>query len=193
MLSYRYMYMHMDGHQAGTDSLSTHQVFQRGYAVAAEEMDMHMHMWSAMYAPTDNLTFMAMLNYVEKDMELVANPHGMMHGHDMGHGGGHMGRFGHSGAGLGDFSLGALYKLYDDRSSSEGERFFFPLRWRIRLGFGFAAAGIRLYFFRCATSPSRCRSFLSPPFSSSRPAPSFPIRDASSSIPCRRVKRPNSG
>ncbi|MCB1230115.1 MAG: transporter [Verrucomicrobiae bacterium] len=116
MLSYRYMYMHMDGHQAGTDSLSTHQVFQRGYAVAAEEMDMHMHMWSAMYAPTDNLTFMAMLNYVEKDMELVANPHGMMHGHDMGHGGGHTGRFGHSSAGLGDFSLGALYKLYDDRA-----------------------------------------------------------------------------
>ncbi len=116
MLSYRYMYMHMDGHQAGTDSLSTRQVFDRGYMVAAEEMDMHMHMWSAMYAPTDRITFMAMLNYVEKDMTMVSNPHAMMHGHDMGHGGGHTGRFGHGSSGLGDLSLGLLYGLYDDRS-----------------------------------------------------------------------------
>ena len=95
MLSYRYMFMHMEGHQAGTDSLSTQDVFHRGFGAAAEEMDMHMHMWGAMYAPTDNLTFMAMLNYVEKDMSLIANPHAA-HGHD----GGHMpsGRFGHSSA-----------------------------------------------------------------------------------------------
>lgn len=116
MLSYRYMFMHMDGHQAGTDSLSSKQVFQRGFGVAAEEMDMHMHMWGAMYAPTDWLTFMAMLNYVEKDMTMVANPHAM-HGHGHGgHGGGHTGRFGHSSAGLGDISFGALFGLYDDRS-----------------------------------------------------------------------------
>lgn len=116
MLSYRYMFMDMDGHRAGTDSLSSHEVFHRGYDAAATDMDMDMHMWGFMFAPTDKLTLMGMLNYVEKEMTLVANPHAHGDGgHDHGHGG-HTGTFGHESAGLGDLSLGAMYKLYDDRA-----------------------------------------------------------------------------
>lgn len=111
MLSYRWMYMNMDGQRAGTDSLSSHQVYDLGYDIAATEMQMDMHMFSIMFAPTDNLTLMTMLNYVEKDMQMSANPHAHS---SSGHGGGHSGNFGHSSSGLGDISVGALYKIYDN-------------------------------------------------------------------------------
>ncbi len=110
MVSYRYMTMHMDGHQAGTNGLTSHQVYDFGFAVAAESMDSHMHMLGIMYAPTDWLTLTSMLNYVQKDMQLLSNPHGGGHGH--GHGGG-ANSFGHSSEGLGDITVGALVKVYD--------------------------------------------------------------------------------
>ncbi len=112
MLSYRYMHMAMEGHRAGTNSLTTHQVFERGFDVAATQMDTHMHMFGAMFAPADWLTLLAMANYVEKDMHLTARPR-PAHGHGHGGGHGHTGSFGHSSAGLGDVSVGALVKIYD--------------------------------------------------------------------------------
>lgn len=115
MLSYRYHNMHMEGHRAGTQSLSSQQVFDLGYGVAAEEMDMHMHMFGLMYAPTDWLTLFSMLNYVEKDMEMVANPHAG-HGHGAHGGHAHAGSHGHSSAGLGDTTIGGLIKIYDDNN-----------------------------------------------------------------------------
>ena len=115
MLSYRWMYMSMDGHRAGNDELSTQQVFDRGFGAAALEMEMQMHMIGAMFAPTDWLTFMGMTNYVEKDMTLRANPHA--HGHGHGHGA-HTGTVGHSSTGWGDPTVGALVKIFD----SAGQR-----------------------------------------------------------------------
>ena len=82
MLSYRYMFMHMDGHRAGTDKLSTSEVHDRGFGAAALEMDMEMHMLGAMYAPTDNLTLLVMTNYVLNDMTLERSP--MMMGRHFG-------------------------------------------------------------------------------------------------------------
>ncbi len=109
MLSYRWMYMNMDGQRAGTNSLSNQQVYDLGYSVAATEMQMNMHMFGFMFAPTENLTLMTMLNYVETDMRMTANPHAH---HSGGHAG-HTGSFGHSSSGLGDITVGALYKIYD--------------------------------------------------------------------------------
>lgn len=109
MLSYRWMYMSMDGQRAGTDSLSNQQVYDRGFGAAATEMQMQMHMIGAMFAPTDWLTVMAMTNYVEKDMTLQANPHAHGGGH-----GGHTGTFGHSSEGWGDTTVGALVKIFDN-------------------------------------------------------------------------------
>lgn len=111
MVSYRYMFMAMDGHRAGTNSLSTQQVYDRGFDSAATEMDMEMHMLGLMYAPSDKLTLMAMLNYVTKDMDMEANPMAGGHG---GHGTMHAGSHSHSSEGIGDVSIGALYNLYSD-------------------------------------------------------------------------------
>ena len=123
MTSYRYMYMHMDGHRAGTDSLSSQEVLNRGFERAATEMDMEMHMLGLMYAPTDNITLMAMGSYLENDMSLVSasGSHGGGHGHQAGassHGGhghgGHSGtNHGHSSSGWGDTTVGALFRIFD--------------------------------------------------------------------------------
>lgn len=83
-------------------------------------MDMHMHMFGMMFATTDRLTLMAMVNYVEMDMHLQAAPPAPVHGHGHAapapaHGHGHAGSFGHSSDGLGDITLTALYKFYDCR------------------------------------------------------------------------------
>ena len=115
MLSYRFMTMGMEGHRRGTQSLSAEDVFGLGYDIAAADMTMDMHMIGMMHAPTDKLTLMAMVNFVEKEMSLTRKPghmggHGGMGGMAGGHGGG---SFSHSSSGLGDITFGGLYKIHD--------------------------------------------------------------------------------
>lgn len=114
MLSYQWMHSKMDGQRAGTNSLSNQQVYDLGYHMAVTEMQMDMHMFGIMYAPTDALSLMAMLNYVEMDMQMITDPHAEQMMAMSGHGGimpsGHSG---HSSSGLGDITLSALYKVYD--------------------------------------------------------------------------------
>ncbi|SHI84181.1 hypothetical protein SAMN02745181_1017 [Rubritalea squalenifaciens DSM 18772] len=115
MFSYRYMFMAMDGHRDGNNSLTSSEVYDRGYTGAGTSMDMQMHMLGIMYAPTDKLTLMSMFNYVRKDMDMDMAPMmmGGMHSmHSMSHSGSH------SSEGLGDTSLTALYSLYSDNTQS---------------------------------------------------------------------------
>ncbi|WP_411825985.1 transporter [Luteolibacter sp. AS25] len=113
MLSYRYMFMSMDGHRAGTQGLSTEGVFNRGFSSASTEMDMEMNMFGLMYAPTDRLTLMAMANYVRKDMTMEMNPHAAMHGGGAHGGHGASSSHSHSSEGFGDVTLGVLYKIFE--------------------------------------------------------------------------------
>lgn len=71
MLSYKYMFMNMRGNRDGTDSLSTSEVLKE-FMVAPTDMDMHMHMLGIMYAPTQTLTLMAMVPYLQLSMDHVA-------------------------------------------------------------------------------------------------------------------------
>ncbi len=71
MLSYRFMRMDMKGLRDGTKELSRDDVFDRGYMVSPVRMTMEMHMFGAMFAPTDDLTLMAMAPYVRYSMDLV--------------------------------------------------------------------------------------------------------------------------
>ena len=95
MFSYRYMRMTMDGMRDGTDNLSSAQVLQ-DFMVTPTEMDMDMHMFGLMYAPTDRVTLMAMLPYVSSEMDHVTR---------MG------GRFTTEASGIGDLKLGGLVRL----------------------------------------------------------------------------------
>jgi len=97
MITYRYMFMSMDGNRDGTDNLSTDDVLE-DFMVSPEDMTMQMHMIGAMYAPTEDLTLMAMVPFVIKEMDHLTR----------------MGtRFTTNSSGLGDIKLSGLYQLFN--------------------------------------------------------------------------------
>jgi len=114
MISYRFMDMSMKGNRDGTHDLSPEQIvtdFSNPFAppptlrVVPTKMDMQMHMLGLMYAPSDAVTLMAMINYVEKDMEHVTymGPTGTNV----------LGTFVSRSSGMGDSSLSALVRLHE--------------------------------------------------------------------------------
>jgi len=68
MLSYRYMYMDMDGNREGTHHRSDREVLAR-YPVTPTQMTMEMHMVGVMYGLTDNVTLMAMMPFARFGMD----------------------------------------------------------------------------------------------------------------------------
>ena len=115
MLSYRYMRMDMDGNRNGTDELSPEEIVTNfanpnpgpaNLRVVPTEMTMDMHMFGAMYAPTDWLTLMAMGMYIEKEMDHITFA-GMM-------GTTRLGTFTTESKGIGDTKLNGLFRIYQD-------------------------------------------------------------------------------
>ncbi len=97
MFSYRYMFMEMDGNRDGTSSVSDREVLQ-DFMVTPVDMSMQMHMLGAMYAVSDDVTLMAMVPYVSKEMEHLTG----------------MGtRFTTNSEGFGDIKTSALYTVFN--------------------------------------------------------------------------------
>jgi hypothetical protein len=118
MLSYRFMHMNMDGSRKGTDDISPTKIAtterNRFFGVAGQpptlrvvptEMTMDMHMFGAMYAPTDWITLMAMGNYIEKDMDHITFAGGA--GNNI------LGEFSTESKGWGDVKLSSLFSLHE--------------------------------------------------------------------------------
>jgi len=81
MLSYRFMHMEMQGMRAGTDAIADQRVIADapggfGFQVTPTWMSMQMHMFGAMYAPSDRITLVAMLPIVFKDMDHITRAGG---------------------------------------------------------------------------------------------------------------------
>lgn len=95
MISYRYMRMHMAGNRDGSTQVDADAVLVN-YMVAPLRMTMQMHMFGAMYAPTDWVTLMVMLPYTEISMD-----HRRRDGV----------RFTTETAGIGDVKLAAMFPL----------------------------------------------------------------------------------
>ncbi len=97
MLSYRYMRMEMSGNLDGTTRLTPEEVLTQ-FQVTPLRMTTEMHMFGAMYAPSNKLTLMVMAPYVFKRMD-------------------HLTRMGTNfttrSQGFGDFRLSGLYKMLD--------------------------------------------------------------------------------
>ena len=70
MVSYRYMDMKMEGLLQGDKDIALDDVLNN-YMMAPKAMDMRMHMLGLMYAPSDDITLMVMLNYLDNDMDSV--------------------------------------------------------------------------------------------------------------------------
>lgn len=118
MLSYRFMRMDMDGNRIGTSSVSPAEIAttvpNRFFGlpmqpptlrVVPTDMSMDMHMFGAMYAPTDRVTLMAMIPYISKSMNHLtfAGPAGTTV----------LGGFQTNTQGLGDIKVSALVGIYD--------------------------------------------------------------------------------
>lgn len=82
MLSYRFMTMHMEDNLSGSRSVSPDTIVTTepnrffgqpmqppNLRVVPTEMTTEMHMLGLMYAPSETVTLMAMVNYVEKEMD----------------------------------------------------------------------------------------------------------------------------
>lgn len=118
MLSYRYMSMPMSENLLGTDTVDAGEIVT-GEAnpffgnpgqpptlrIVPTQMDMRMHMVGVMYAPSDRVTLMAMLNYLDKSMDHRTFRGGM--------GTNVLGGFTTETGGLGDSSLSALIRLHE--------------------------------------------------------------------------------
>ena len=120
MLSYRFMRMNMEGNRIGTDEVSPETIVTTvpnrfanpaigqppTLRVVPTEMVMDMHMLGAMYAPTNNLTLMAMVPFIRKEMDHITfrGPTGTVR----------RGTFTTESEGVGDIKLSGLYRLYDD-------------------------------------------------------------------------------
>ncbi len=118
MFSYRFMSMHMDGNQSGSSNISPEEIAttipnrlagQPGQPptlrVVPTEMTTDMHMLGAMYAPTDNFTFMVMANYLKKEMDHITFQGAT--------GTTRLGKFTTKSEGIGDTRVSGLLKIYD--------------------------------------------------------------------------------
>ncbi len=70
MFSLRTMHMDMEGNRDGDSNVSVSEVLG-DFVVAPKRMSMDMQMLGVMYAPTDTVTLMLMLPYVELEMDHV--------------------------------------------------------------------------------------------------------------------------
>ena len=97
MLSYRFMQMKMEGNLSSSESISNVDIYQN-YMVAPQAMHMKMHMLGFMFAPSNKLTLLLMVNYLNNDMDLITKM-----GVD----------FTTKSSGLSDLKLGGLLKLWN--------------------------------------------------------------------------------
>ena len=114
MLSYRYMYMDMQGNRIGEKEVSPEFIISNvtnrfgtpaNLRIVPTEMTMDMHMFGAMYAPSDWLTLMVMGMYGEKSMDHVT----------FNGAGERIGTFNTESRGISDTKISGLVKLLDNR------------------------------------------------------------------------------
>lgn len=122
MFSYRFMHMAMQGNRVGTSGISAQEIattIPNRFAnppmmpptlrVVPTEMSMQMHMFGAMYAPSDRVTLMGMVNYVDTEM---------VHTTFMGASGDiPLGNFTTQSSGIGDTTVAALIRLTEGAHS----------------------------------------------------------------------------
>lgn len=98
MVGYQYVQSRYIGHQDGTDKLTDQEVLAQ-FPITHERMTMHMHMLMFMHGNSDELTFMAMVPWMEMDMPHLTRQNTT---------------FTTRSEGLGDIQLSAILPVYDE-------------------------------------------------------------------------------
>ncbi len=107
MLGYEFMTMSMEGSREGTDRISNQDVLQQ-FMVTPTRMSMDMHMLHLMYAPSDDVTLIAMLPYLDKSMKHLTRVGGT---------------FQTQSSGLGDVSVSVNHVLTEGETTNAVHRF----------------------------------------------------------------------
>jgi len=107
MLGYEFMTMSMDGSLEDTDRVSDQDVLQQ-FMVTPTSMSMDMHMFHLMYAPSDDVTLMAMISYLDNSMQHLTRAGGT---------------FQTQSSGLGDVSVSVNHVLAEAESAHAVHRF----------------------------------------------------------------------
>lgn len=106
MFSYRYMHMNMEDLKRGSDDASFDNALV-DYMATPTQMPMNMHMLGAMYAPSDKITLMAMVNYTSMTMDHITRTGGV---------------FTTEASGFGDIQIAGLYRFFNkNRQSLHGQ------------------------------------------------------------------------
>jgi hypothetical protein len=95
MLSYRYMFMKMNGLRIGTQNVTAQDVLNLGYMATPTDMQTQMHMFGAMLAPLEKLTLVAMVPFAVKSMDHATTA----------------GPYTTESSGLADLKVGGMWKL----------------------------------------------------------------------------------
>ncbi|AXT54721.1 transporter [Aquimarina sp. AD1] len=100
MFSYRYMYMNMEDLNRGSENVGFSNALRPNdvYMVTPTSMPMNMHMLGMMYAPSDKITLIAMVNYLSQEMDHLTAMNGV---------------FTTESSGFGDTKIAALYKFFN--------------------------------------------------------------------------------
>ena len=119
MVSYRYKHMSMQDNRDGRSDLSPEEIAttvpNRFFGLPMQpptlrviptEMSMDMHMFGLMYAPSEQLTLMAMAMYVQKEMDHITFKGPM--------GSERLGEFTTKSSGFSDTRISGLIRLYED-------------------------------------------------------------------------------
>lgn len=107
MFSYRFMNMNMESLLSGSNAISNTTAHDAGYMVTPLKMPMQMHMFGMMYAPSNKITLLGMVNVIKNDMDL-----------QMRMGSGMTVPFSTSSSGFGDIKLGFIYKFINKNKQS---------------------------------------------------------------------------
>jgi hypothetical protein len=99
MVGYSYMHMNMSGLYQGSREISPAEAFAQGFSTVHTEMEMDMHMFDVMYAPTERFTLMAMLPYKRESMLHLRSDNTL---------------FTQSADGIGDLQVMGLYTIFGD-------------------------------------------------------------------------------
>lgn len=102
MFGYRTMMMNGQGITNGTNDVEDMELYQH-YMNAPQNMSMMMHMFGAMYAVSDNITFMAMGKFIDRNMN-GKNMMGMVSSNKS--------------SGFGDVSIAAAIKIFNKNRQS---------------------------------------------------------------------------
>lgn len=116
MIAYQFMFMNMEGNRDGTQLISESDVL-KAFPVTPTKMTMEMHMFMLMYAPSDDLTLMAMLPYLRLSMDHITRK-------DV--------EFTTSTEGIGDTEIAGLYTFY--RKNQVLHRLLFKLGLSVPTG-----------------------------------------------------------